>query len=86
MEERIGAERFEVSRRAVPRVTRTFKVVVVADGEVLLDRADARATIDTLTRIDSMFDVSIYVWDPAAKAWRPLTVGEQRTLWSFRGR
>lgn len=73
-------------RSAVLGVPRAFKVVVVATGEVVLDGADARATVDALTRIDSMFDVSIYVWHPPAGAWRALSVGEQRTLWSFRGR
>jgi len=73
-------------RSPVLGAPRTFKVVVVANGEVLVDGGDARATIDVLTRIGSMFDVSIYVWHPAACAWRVLSVGEQRALWSFRGR
>lgn len=57
----------------------------MATGAVLAEDTDARATIERLTRVDSIFDVWVYVWHPAAKAWRRLTVGEQRTLWDFRG-
>jgi hypothetical protein len=43
-----------------------------------------RTTIDVLGRIDSIFDVSLAVWDRAACVWRALTPGEQRALWDFR--
>lgn len=68
------------------RQPRAFKIVELSSGALLAEDADARATIDLLSRIDSIFDVSIYVWHVAAQAWRQLTVGEQRTLWDFRGR
>ncbi|MGI9098369.1 MAG: hypothetical protein ACR2H2_07735 [Solirubrobacteraceae bacterium] len=55
-------------------------------SSVLAERIDARATIDVLTRIDRIFDVLVEVWHPAAQAWRPLTVGEQRTPSDLRGR
>lgn len=69
-----------------PAPARTFRVVEVVSGAVLANGADTRTTIDLLTRIDSIFDVTVFVWHPAARAWRQLTVGEQRTLWNFRGR
>jgi hypothetical protein len=32
-----------------------------------------------------MVDVHMFVWAPKAERWRLLTLGEQRTLWGFRG-
>lgn len=87
-----GDENMSTGADADPRPTaartapRAFKVIDVATGAVLAENADARATVDVLTPIDSMFDVAVYVWHPPARAWRQLTVGEHRTLWSFRGR
>ena len=69
----------------VPKSPRIFKVVLVANGVVLADGADARTTVELLAQIDSIFDVSIYVWHTPAWAWRHLTPAEQRTLWDFRG-
>lgn len=63
-----------------------FKVVRVASGAVLAEGDEARATIELLKRIDSIFDVSVEMWHPETKAWRRLTPGEQRTLWNFRRR
>jgi hypothetical protein len=45
-----------------------------------------RAAIDVLSRIDSIFDVSVAVWDLDAAGWRALTPGEQRALWDVRKR
>ena len=53
---------------------------------MLAEGTDTRATIDVLTRVDSIFDVLVYVWQSPAKAWRALTPGEQRTMWDFRAR
>jgi hypothetical protein len=64
----------------------SFKVVDVATGAVLAQGAGARATVDLLTALESIFDAWVYVRDDATDEWRQLTVGEQRTLWSFRGR
>lgn len=68
------------------RERRTFKVVTMSSGAVLAKGTETRETIDVLTRIESIFDVQIYVWHPLVNTWRPLTPGEQRTLWDFRGR
>ena len=65
---------------------RMFKVIRVANGEVLAEGTDTRVTIDVLTRVESIFDVLVYVWQSPAKAWRALTLGEQRTMWDFRAR
>lgn len=66
--------------------SRRFSVIDMASGAVLAEDADARTTIDVLTRIDSIFDVLVEVWDPASGAWRRLTPGEQRMLWDCRRR
>jgi hypothetical protein len=72
--------------RAERPCSRTFRIVEVSSGAVLADGIDMRATIEVLRRIDSIFDVSLAVWDPEAKAWRALTPGEQRALWDVRER
>lgn len=71
---------------AVPNAPRAFKVIDAATGAVLAENADARATIDVLTASHSMSDVVVYVWHRPANGWRRLTIGEHRTLWTFRGR
>jgi hypothetical protein len=53
---------------------------------VLAEGIDMRAAVGVLRRIDSIFDVSLAVWDPGAEAWRALTPGEQRALWDVRYR
>jgi hypothetical protein len=45
-----------------------------------------RATVELLRRIDSIFDVSVAVWDREAQDWRALSPGEQRALWDVRRR
>ena len=54
--------------------------------QVLADDADARATVAALEDVRSVVDVLVDVWDPEAGQWRRLTLGEQKTLWGFRGR
>ncbi len=63
-----------------------FKVVDVVSGATIVEDADARTTVRTLTDVDSIFDVLIYVWIPDVTTWRQLTPGEHRILWDFRGR
>lgn len=63
-----------------------FKVVDVVTGNTIVEDASARATVATLSSIESMFDVSIYVWIPDLALWRQLTPGEHQILWDFRGR
>jgi hypothetical protein len=67
-----------------PRKPRQFKVVDVMTRRVLTDGADARATLELLEEVGSVVDVQIYVWQPEAKDWRPLTLTEAKTLWKFR--
>jgi hypothetical protein len=62
-----------------------FRIVDVMTRQVLADDADARATVAALEDVRSVVDVLVDVWDPEAGQWRRLTLGEQKTLWSFRG-
>ena len=62
-----------------------FKVVDVVSGRTVLEDADAHTTVDTLTAVESIFDVWIFVWIPDVATWRQLTPGEPRILWNFRG-
>ena len=67
------------------RQPRRFKLVDVMTREVLAEGADARATVDLLEQIRSIVDVSIYVWEQEAEKWRPLSYGEKKLMWGFRG-
>jgi hypothetical protein len=72
--------------RSTGRPRWLFKVVDVVSDNTIVEDADASATVDTLTSVESIFDVWIFVWIPELAAWRQLTPGEHRMLWDFRGR
>jgi hypothetical protein len=75
------------TQRRPPQAPRwLFKVVDVVTETTIVDDASASATVAALGDVDSIFDVSIYVWVPAVTSWRQLTPGEHRILWEFRGR
>jgi hypothetical protein len=67
-----------------PRQPRRFRVVDVVSTRVLAEDTDARATVRVLEGVRSVVDVRIYVWQPRAKKWRLLTMGEQKALWARR--
>jgi hypothetical protein len=69
-----------------PEPPRRFRVVDVMTRQVLADHASARATVDALRDVRSLVDVRVSVWEPRRKAWRLLTLGEQRMLWAMRDR
>jgi hypothetical protein len=69
-----------------PRRPREFRIVDVTTGDVLGEHLDTRAAIAALEDVDSVVDVRIYAWDHRNEKWVLLTLGEQRTLWQFRGR
>jgi hypothetical protein len=82
----VPTERRTPAKAPEPRVPWRFKVVDVMTRQVLAEDAHAASTLDLLSGIRSMVDVSVYVWDPKRAAWRPLTLGERQTLWSWRDR
>jgi hypothetical protein len=69
-----------------PKRPRSFKIVDVTTGEVLGEHLNTRAAIAALEDVDSVVDVRIYAWDHGSERWVLLTLGEQKTLWGFRGR
>jgi hypothetical protein len=71
---------------AAPRAPRQFKVVDVLTREVLVEGADARATIQRLEQVRSVVDVTIWVRNPEQERWRMLSLEEVRALWQYRGR
>src|SRR2546423_9946412 len=77
------APRAEEPRR--PKAPPRFKVVDVMTRQVLAEGAGTRATVELLKGIRSVVDVSVYVWDGRSDAWRPLSMGERKTLWNLRG-
>jgi hypothetical protein len=62
-----------------------FKVVDVVSGHTIVEDASARTTVRALASVESIFDVSIFVWTAELTTWRQLTPGEHRILWNFRG-
>ena len=77
-------DRPRAPKAAASREPLRFRVVDAVSREVLADHADTRAAVDALEEVRSVVDVSIYVWEPRAEHWRPLTHGEKRRLWGFR--
>jgi hypothetical protein len=67
-----------------PRQPRRFKVVDVMSGRVVAEDAAAGATVRVLEGVRSVVDVRVYVWQPRAKKWRLLTMGEQKAMWDRR--
>jgi hypothetical protein len=67
-----------------PKPPRQFKVIDVMTREVLAEGADARTTLDVLSDVRSIVDVTVYAWKPDAERWRMLTFGETKTLWEHR--
>jgi hypothetical protein len=63
-----------------------FKVVDVMTHRVLAEDVGARAAVDLLEGIRSIFDVRIYVLDTRTGEWRMLNHRDQKVLWGFRGR
>jgi hypothetical protein len=65
---------------------RRFKVVHVLTRRVLGENLAAGAAINVLEGVDSIVDVTVYVWEPSTERWRRLTFGETKALWEYRGR
>lgn len=62
-----------------------FRILDVMTRQVLADDVDAHATVAALQDVRSVVDVLIDVWEPDTGDWRRLTLGEQKTLWGYRG-
>jgi hypothetical protein len=69
-----------------PKPPRSFRIVDVTTGDVIGEHLDTRAAIAALEGVGSVVDVRIYAWDHTTERWVLLTLGEQKTLWEFRGR
>lgn len=69
---------------AAPPAPHRFRVVDVMTQQVLADDVDARTAADTLQRVRSVVDVTVYVWDRVSGRWRRLTFTETRMLWDHR--
>ena len=73
------------SEEADPWQPPKFKVVDVMTHRVLAEDVDARAAVDILEGVGSIFDVRIYLWDARSEDWRMLSHRDQKVLWGFRG-
>ena len=67
-----------------PRGPLRFKVVDAMTRDVLAEDADGAATLELLRGLRSVVDVDIFVWEPRAERWRPLTLGERKAVWGLR--
>ena len=82
---RKGADEGPAPEPAKPPEPHRFRIVDLMTRQVLADDVDARQTVAALEDVRSVVDVLVDVWDPEAGQWRRLTLGEQKTLWGFRG-
>jgi hypothetical protein len=82
----VAPKRHTRIKPSAPQRPWQFKVVDVMTRQVLAEGVDARTTVDLLKNFRSVVDVSVYAWDETVANWRVLTLGERRTLWSFRDR
>jgi hypothetical protein len=69
-----------------PVPPRRFRVIDALSRELVLDDADALATLELLRGVAQPVEVSIYVWEPKPEEWRLLTNRERRLLWEHRAR
>jgi hypothetical protein len=69
-----------------PPAPRRFRVVDLMTRETLADDAGIRETVDALSEVRSVVDVSVSVWQPATERWRTLTFSERRALWELADR
>jgi hypothetical protein len=67
-----------------PPPAHLFKVVDAVSGQTLAERADTRATVDTLRAVRSPVDINVFVWREPPGRWRLLTLEEKRLLWGLR--
>ena len=72
------------AKPAESRRPRSFRVVDVMTRVVLADGVGAREALSVLKDVRSIVDVHVFVWQPKAEKWRPLTLEEQRTMWDRR--
>ncbi len=79
-----GAGNEPATEPEAPRGARRLKVVNVLSRQVLADDVGVAEALQTLRTVNSVVDVNVYVWEPSEEDWRPLTLSERRTLWSFR--
>ena len=68
----------------VSREPSRFKVVSALSGQVLVEGAEVRETVEALAGFRVMVDARVYVCE--AGAWRPLTLREQKLVWELRDR
>jgi hypothetical protein len=66
-----------------PSPPRRFRVVDLMTRRVLVDDADARATVEALRDVRSIVDVDVYIADGDDGEWRPLSLAAQKKLWAL---
>jgi hypothetical protein len=67
-----------------PTPPRRFRVIDALSRELLVDDADAPATLALLRQVSQPVDVSVYVWEHKPQEWRLLTNREKKLLWRHR--
>ena len=72
------------SREAEPAPARRFRVIDALSRQVMAEDAGLAQTIELLGGVQQPVDVSVYVWEPKADAWRLLTRRELSLLWDRR--
>jgi hypothetical protein len=60
---------------------RRFRVVDVMTQQTLAEDVGTHEATELLRDVRSIVDVSVYVWVPTTRRWRPLGLAERRVLW-----
>jgi hypothetical protein len=66
-----------------PAAQHRFKVVDVMTNQELVTDASARDTVEVLSGVRSVVDVTVYIWQEDRGRWRMLTLEECRALWGL---
>jgi hypothetical protein len=59
---------------------RRFRLVNALSGEVVAGDAGVREIVGLMDGMRSVADARVYVWEPDAPGWRPLSLREQQLL------
>jgi hypothetical protein len=78
--ERVAEPESEVRSARAPH---RFRVVDLLTRETLADDVSTREAVHALKNVRSVVDVNVYVWAESRGRWRPLTLGERKSLWEL---
>jgi hypothetical protein len=82
----LPARRRRAAESPHPRAPHRFRILDVMTRQTLAEDVNARQAVETLGKVRSIVDVSIYARQDCAEEWRRLSFGETKALWDLRAR